>query len=237
MRGPARRSHRAAGGRCSRGGRRRPGWARATRCASRRACRCTATSWARGSRRCRPDCPGWSAGTRSTSSGEAALEAERAAGRTPCAHGARHRGPAAAARGASSVTLEGASIGRVTSGNFSPMLERGHRAGAARHRAGTTVGDPVVIEQRGRELPARGCASSRSGSGRLDGARLPSAHRATTSPRCSRSSASPRWTSSSPSVPAALRLAGGLGLPEGVPEPDVLAAGRPAGATPTAPPG
>ena len=46
---------RRAGGRASSP----PGWAPATRCASRPACRCTATSWARASPRCRPGWAGW----------------------------------------------------------------------------------------------------------------------------------------------------------------------------------
>ena len=58
----------------------RPDWARATPCASRRGCRCTATSSARASRRSRPGWAGWSAGTRGTSPVAAALEEERANG-------------------------------------------------------------------------------------------------------------------------------------------------------------
>ena len=55
---PARRRHHAGGaGRA------------ATPCASKRGCRCTGTSWARGSPRCRPASPGWCASTRATSTG------------------------------------------------------------------------------------------------------------------------------------------------------------------------
>ena len=60
-----------------------PGSAPATRCASRPACRCTATSSARASPRCRPGSAGSWRGTRATSGAEAALAAEQDAGRAP----------------------------------------------------------------------------------------------------------------------------------------------------------
>ena len=66
---------------------RRPVSAPATRCASRPACPCTATSSARASPRCRPGSAGSSAGTRVTFSGPDALE-RRAGGRAaPAAAG------------------------------------------------------------------------------------------------------------------------------------------------------
>ncbi len=53
------------------------------------------------------------------------------------------------------VTFGGATVGRVTSGNFSPMLEVGIALALLDSEAGLKPGDPVVIAQRGRELPAR----------------------------------------------------------------------------------
>ena len=61
------RWRRRSGTRCFRPASDRPGSAPATRSAWRPDCRSTATSWARGSRRCRPGSAGSSAGTRATS--------------------------------------------------------------------------------------------------------------------------------------------------------------------------
>ena len=58
-------------------------------------------------------------------------------------------------RSAAAVLAEGNRIGEVTSGNFSPMLERGIALALIDTGAGAKIGDPVVIDQRGRELAAR----------------------------------------------------------------------------------
>ncbi|MGH8996791.1 MAG: glycine cleavage system aminomethyltransferase GcvT [Acidimicrobiales bacterium] len=57
-------------------------------------------------------------------------------------------------RHGSSVTHDGATIGTVTSGNFSPTLEVGIALALVDTGAGVKAGDPVGIDQRGRELPA-----------------------------------------------------------------------------------
>jgi aminomethyltransferase len=58
-------------------------------------------------------------------------------------------------RSGSAVTLAGRPIGEVTSGNFSPMLEVGIALAFLDAETGVAVGDPVTIEERGRELRAR----------------------------------------------------------------------------------
>jgi aminomethyltransferase len=58
-------------------------------------------------------------------------------------------------RSGSTVVGHGAPIGEVTSGNFSPMVEVGIALALIDTAAGTKMGDPVAIDQRGRELPAR----------------------------------------------------------------------------------
>ncbi len=63
------------------------------------ACRCTVTSSARASPRCRPAWAGWSDGTRPTFRGRRALEAEAARRRAPPPGRAGHRGSPASARG------------------------------------------------------------------------------------------------------------------------------------------
>ena len=72
-----------------------PGRARApaTRCGSKPGCRCTATSSARGSPRCRPGWAGWCASTRATSAAAAALEAEHERGVARRLRGLVGRGP------------------------------------------------------------------------------------------------------------------------------------------------
>ena len=72
---------RRSGRRCSAPASCRPASAPATRCAWRPACRCTATSWARASPRCRPAWAGSSAGTRATSGAGTPLAAEQERGR------------------------------------------------------------------------------------------------------------------------------------------------------------
>jgi len=58
-------------------------------------------------------------------------------------------------RGGAAVLGDGGWIGEVTSGNFSPMLEVGIALALIDADAGVKMGDPVAIDQRGRELPAR----------------------------------------------------------------------------------
>ena len=98
--------------------RRRPGSGPATPCGSRPGCRCTATSWARASRPCRPGWAGWWDGTRVTSGAGPPLERER------------EPGPAAGC------------AGLVADGRQPPRRRRrrpaGRRAGRARSRAGTS---------------------------------------------------------------------------------------------------
>jgi aminomethyltransferase len=86
--------------------------------------------------------------------GKAALEAERRAGVRRVLKGLVTEGRQPP-REPSGVALEGVRVGRVTSGNFSPMLEVGIALALIDTEAGLKVGDPVMIEQRGRELPAR----------------------------------------------------------------------------------
>jgi aminomethyltransferase len=85
--------------------------------------------------------------------GRAALELERrqgprrrlvglvAAGRQPPREG-------------SVVRAGDRAVGSVTSGNFSPVLERGIAMAFIDTGAGVSAGDPVAVEVRGRELPA-----------------------------------------------------------------------------------
>jgi aminomethyltransferase len=58
-------------------------------------------------------------------------------------------------RAGSSVTRGDQRIGEVTSGNFSPMLGVGIALALLDTDAGVKMGDPVTVEERGRELPAR----------------------------------------------------------------------------------
>ncbi|MGH9047866.1 MAG: glycine cleavage system aminomethyltransferase GcvT [Acidimicrobiales bacterium] len=83
--------------------------------------------------------------------GRDALVAERAAGVRRSLRGlvAEGRQPP---REPSAVVHEGATVGRVTSGNFSPMLEVGIALALVDTDAGLTRGDPVTVDQRGREL-------------------------------------------------------------------------------------
>jgi aminomethyltransferase len=58
-------------------------------------------------------------------------------------------------RAGSTVSAGGRFVGEVTSGNFSPTLEIGIALAFIDNGSGLKVGDPVVIETRGRALPAR----------------------------------------------------------------------------------
>jgi aminomethyltransferase len=86
--------------------------------------------------------------------GRDALLAERAAGVRRRLRGLITEGRQPP-RSAAAVLADGQRIGEVTSGNFSPMLERGIALALIDTAAGAKVGDPVVIDQRGRELPAQ----------------------------------------------------------------------------------
>jgi aminomethyltransferase len=86
--------------------------------------------------------------------GRQALLAERAAGVRRSLRGLLTDGRQPP-RSGSAVTRDGTRIGEVTSGNFSPMLERGIALALIDARAAAKIGDPAVIELRGRELPAR----------------------------------------------------------------------------------
>jgi aminomethyltransferase len=83
--------------------------------------------------------------------GRAALEAERAAGPRRLLRGllADGRQPP---REHQRVLADGEEVGRVTSGNFSPVLERG--IALAFLRPDVVPGRRVTVEVRGRELPA-----------------------------------------------------------------------------------
>ena len=148
------RSGRGASGRpWWRPGSRRPDWARATRCASRRACRCTATSSDRASRRSRPNWAGSSAGPRATSSGAPPLEEEKAEGPARRLRGVVGEGRQPLRDGAE-VQAGGRCVGRLTSGNFSPMRERGIGLALIDADAQLLDGDAVTVVQRGRSLAA-----------------------------------------------------------------------------------
>ena len=131
----------------------RPASARATPCGWRRACRCTATSSARGSRRCRPGWAGWWAGTRSPSPGGRPSRRSR-----PIGPARRLRGLVAEGRqplrDGADICVEGDQVGVVTSGNFSPMRECGIGLGLVEADAQLLDGDLVTVVQRGRELVA-----------------------------------------------------------------------------------
>jgi aminomethyltransferase len=84
--------------------------------------------------------------------GRPALERERAAGVTRRLRGllADGRQPP---RDGDIVMAGGVPVGTVTSGNFSPMLERGIAVAFVEEAAGLTGGDPAVAVVRGRALP------------------------------------------------------------------------------------
>lgn len=85
--------------------------------------------------------------------GRAALEAERAAGPRRLLRGllAEGRQPL---RDGSPVLAGERRVGTVTSGNFSPMLERGIGLALLETAGGPQLGDPVTVEVRGRRLAA-----------------------------------------------------------------------------------
>jgi aminomethyltransferase len=86
--------------------------------------------------------------------GRDALVAERDAGPARRLVGLVLDGRQPAREGAP-VLVGQAEVGRVTSGNFSPMLERAISLALVSTDAGLDVGDEVALEVRGRHLPAR----------------------------------------------------------------------------------
>ena len=101
----------------------RPGSARATRSASRPACRCTATSSGRGITPLQAGL-GWVVRWDTEFRGKEALAAERDAGVARRLRGLVCEGRRPPRTG-SPVSVGGVVAGEVTSGNFSPMLETG----------------------------------------------------------------------------------------------------------------
>jgi aminomethyltransferase len=93
---------------------------------------------------------GWDKGA---FTGRAALEAERASGPSRRLRGLLAAGRQPPREGAL-VTRGGEQVGAVTSGNFSPMLERGIAMAFVITASGLGDGDPVLIEQRGRSIEA-----------------------------------------------------------------------------------
>ena len=102
---------------------------------------------------------GWVVGSAKTDyRGRAALEAERSAGIGRRMVGLALEGRQPAREGAVVRTLDGAgavgaTVGVVSSGNFSPTL--GHAIALAFVHPSASVGDAVTIDVRGRMLPAR----------------------------------------------------------------------------------
>ncbi len=143
----------------------RPGWAPGTPSASRRACPCTATSSAPASRRSRPGSAGSSAGTRGTSR---AGPPSRRSGPTARPAGCAGWWPTGVSRCATAPSsCHGDDrVGILTSGNFSPMRERGIGLGFVDADARLLDGDPVTVR------PAR------PGARRHPGAATPVAGRA-----------------------------------------------------------
>ena len=226
------------GGRAWRPGSRRPDWVHATRCASRRACRCTATSSDRASRRSRRNWGGSWAGPRGTSSGAPRWKRRRPPARragcaawwardvSPCATAPRSRRP-------------GRSVGRLTSGNYSPMRERGIGLALIEADAQLLDGDAVTIVQRGRSLAAT-LVRPPLWPPRAGGVECPTTCRTprTNWSRCWPSSACRRSTSCSPPSPRPCGSAGAWRWPTARPNPTCWRVwsrwARPTGPVPTA---
>jgi aminomethyltransferase len=97
---------------------------------------------------------GWVVGWQKPSFvGKAALEAERQAGPARLLRGLLAEGRQPPREGAV-VSVDGVHVGSVTSGNFSPMLERGIALALIDTSVELALGDRVVAEVRGRELTA-----------------------------------------------------------------------------------
>ena len=146
--------------------RRHAGRARCARHAAARgrAARCTATSWGRGSRRSRPGSAGWCAGTRATS-GVVTRSRPNASGASPAgSEGCWWTGAARRVRGYP-VVVDGVAVGEVTSGNFSPMLERAIALAFLPPETPRTA--PACVEMRGTRC-RRPSSSRRSSRGERD---------------------------------------------------------------------
>ena len=85
--------------------------------------------------------------------GMSALLEERAHGSSRLLRGVATEGRRPAREGSEVRSPGGGTLGRVTSGNFSPTL--GHGIALALLETGVRVGDEVVIEDRGTDLPGR----------------------------------------------------------------------------------
>ena len=132
------RRRRRSGTRCSAPASCPPASAPATRCGSRPACRCTATSSGPGITPLQAGL-GWVVGwDKGDFRGRGAARGRAGAGRRPAPPGPRRRGPPAAARRATRCWSTASPAGEVTSGNFSPDARPRHRPRlpAARRRAG-----------------------------------------------------------------------------------------------------
>jgi len=84
--------------------------------------------------------------------GRAALEAEQSAGVDRALRGLATEGRQPPRQGCP-VLVDGAAVGHVTSGNFSPTL--GHGIGLALLTPAVEAGTEVIVEVRGQELPAQ----------------------------------------------------------------------------------
>ena len=122
--------------------------ARATRCASKRRCRCTETSSGPASRLFRPVSAGWLRGANLSSAAGARWPKSTSAGPTagssaspPRAGGRREHGCA--------VLVEDHPRGEVTSGNYSPVLE---------HGIALAFVEPAIAEETAVTIDVRGSA-------------------------------------------------------------------------------
>jgi aminomethyltransferase len=97
---------------------------------------------------------GWVVGwTKGDFIGRSALEEERATGPRRRLRGVVGDGRQPL-RDSAELFAEGRRVGHLTSGNFSPMRERGIGLALVDAMAQLLDGDPVTVVQRGRELPA-----------------------------------------------------------------------------------
>ena len=134
-------------------GRRPPAWPRATRCGWRRRCRCTATNCRRRSIRFRPDSTlPFSSEERDFPGCEALEKARREPSRF-IRVGWRLFGRRVPREHHQVLASDGASIGHVTSGTFSPTLEYPIAMGYCQP-AFAKPGTEVFVDIRGRREPA-----------------------------------------------------------------------------------
>ncbi len=138
----------------------RPASGPATPSGSRPACRCTGTSSARASPRCRPGWAGWSGGTRTGSGAAQALEAERREGRAAAGwSGLATEGRQPPRQGA--TVIDGRPAGghgdqRELLAHAGPRHRPGLRGQPRRDTGRPEVGTALAIEQRGRTLAGPG---------------------------------------------------------------------------------